>query len=80
MAPRVQLPIPEIGAIAATRGMLGAGAALLLGDRLPAERKKKVGWTLFLIGALTSIPLVIDIARRRIPGMRSEDQIAEFHD
>ena len=29
------LPIPEIGLIAATRGMLGAGIALLLAAALP---------------------------------------------
>jgi hypothetical protein len=80
MAPQVQLPIPEIGAIAATRGMLGAGVALLLADKLPPDRKKKVGWTLFLIGALTTIPLVMDVAHKRIPSQKAEDQTAELID
>lgn len=80
MAPQVQLPIPEIGAIAATRGMLGAGAALLLADRLPKEQKRKVGWTLFLIGVLTTIPLAVDVAHKRIPNPKTEDKPADFHD
>ena len=54
------LPIPELGLIAATRGMLGAGAALLLADKLPTDKKKTVGWTLFLVGAASTIPLVMD--------------------
>lgn len=58
------LPIPELGIIAATRGMLGAGAALLVADRISPERRKAVGLTLFLIGALSTIPLVIDVVRR----------------
>jgi H+/gluconate symporter-like permease len=80
MAPQVQLPIPEIGAIAATRGMLGAGAALLFADRLQKDQKRKVGWTLFLIGALTTIPLALDVAHKRIPSPKAEDMTAEFHD
>jgi len=53
--------MPEIGAIAATRGMLGAGAALLLADRLPKQKRNALGWMLFLIGAISTIPLARDI-------------------
>jgi hypothetical protein len=34
---KAELTLPEIALIAGTRGMLGAGAALLLADRLSAE-------------------------------------------
>ena len=55
----VNLPVPLVGAIAVTRGMLGAGAALLfLSDMKPSQRKK-LGLTLFLTGVLSTIPLVI---------------------
>jgi hypothetical protein len=66
---QVQLSVPELGLIAATRGMLGAGAALLLADKLPGDRQKVVGWTLFLVGALSTLPLVIDVlSKQQSPG------------
>ncbi len=60
------LTFPELGLVAGTRAALGGGAALLLADRLTKEQRKAVGWTLFLVGAVTTIPLVITaLARRR---------------
>jgi hypothetical protein len=53
--------LPELGMLAATRAFAGAGAALLLGDRLSPDQRKAVGWTLFLIGALSTIPLGMEI-------------------
>lgn len=61
---QVNLPIPELGLIAATRGMLGAGVALLLGDRLSEHKRRAVGWTLFLVGAFSTLPLILDIRRK----------------
>jgi hypothetical protein len=58
---RAELALPEIGLIAVTRGLLGAGIALLFADRLHAEQRKSVGWTLVGVGALTTIPLLIDV-------------------
>ncbi len=60
-----ELTLPEIALIAGTRGMLGAGLALLLGDFLNAEQRKAVGWALFLIGAISTIPLAIEIFSKR---------------
>lgn len=59
------LTLPEVGILAATRGALGAGAALLLADRLSKEQRKAAGWTLFLIGAVTTVPLAMLVLRRR---------------
>jgi len=56
---------PELGLIASTRGILGAGIALLLADRLSEDQRKAVGWTLFLIGALVSIPLGVEVLGKR---------------
>jgi hypothetical protein len=55
------LTMPEIGLIAGTRGALGAGAALLLADRISREQRRAVGWTLFLVGALSTIPLALQV-------------------
>jgi hypothetical protein len=45
---------PEIGLVAGTRVMLGAGVALLLADRLSEGQRKVVGWTLSLMGTVIS--------------------------
>jgi hypothetical protein len=54
----VQLTRPEIGFIVITRALLAAGVALLLADRLSADRRRSVGITLALVGFLTTIPAV----------------------
>jgi hypothetical protein len=50
-------PVPLIGLIAVTRAMLGAGAALLFLSDLQPKKRRKLGWALFLTGALSTIPL-----------------------
>jgi len=60
-----ELTLPEVGLIAATRGMAGAGIALLVADRLNEAQRKVIGWTLFLMGAISTIPLVIDVISKR---------------
>jgi H+/gluconate symporter-like permease len=62
---KAALTIPEIMLIAGTRVMAGAGGALLLADKLRKDERKTIGWTLFLIGALSTIPLVIDVFSKR---------------
>lgn len=59
---KVKFTLPEIGIMAGTRGMLGAGAALLLADRVRKHRKG-IGWTLLSIGVLTTIPFVRKVTR-----------------
>lgn len=60
----VTLPVTELGVIALTRGMLGAGVALLLGQSLPGSRRRSVAKTLLAIGMLSTVPLLIDLSRR----------------
>ncbi|RTZ43308.1 hypothetical protein EKL30_10560 [Candidimonas sp. SYP-B2681] len=62
---KAELTLPEIGLIAGTRGLLGAGIALLLADRLEPEQRKAIGWTLVGVGVLTTIPLAIDVFSKR---------------
>src|SRR5258708_7645246 len=56
-----KIPLPELALIAGTRAALGAGLALLLADRLPDSQRRAVGWTLLLMGALTTIPLAFEV-------------------
>ena len=62
---KAELTLPEIALIAGTRGMLGAGAGLLLADRLNNDRRKAIGWTLLIIGAISTIPLAIGVLSKR---------------
>jgi len=56
-----RISLPELGLVAGTRALFGAGIGLLLADQLSDDRRKAVGWTLVLVGAVTTIPLVIDV-------------------
>jgi hypothetical protein len=53
--------LPEIAIVAATRGMAGAGLGLLLGGYLQPETRRTLGWTLFAIGALSTIPIAMSL-------------------
>ena len=56
---RTELTLPELGLLVGTRGMLGAGLALLLAHKLSDDQRKGIGWTLAAIGVLSTIPLAI---------------------
>ena len=55
---------PELGLIAATRGMMGAGIGMLMATRLRPRQRARVGWVLLAIGGLSTIPLAIRAVRR----------------
>jgi hypothetical protein len=57
--------LPEVILIAATRGMIGFGAGLLLSDRLGRDRRRPVGWTLLAVGVASTIPLALQLFRGR---------------
>ena len=59
------LTIPEIAIIAATRGAIGFGAGLLLADKFKQAKRKTVGWSLFLSGLASTIPIAIRIFRKK---------------
>ena len=56
-----RITVPELVLVAGTRAALGAGLGLLLSDRLAESPRRAVGWTLFLVGALSSIPIALEI-------------------
>jgi hypothetical protein len=58
-----EIALPTLFAVAATRGMLGLGAGLLLSSRVPRRRRLPVGWTLVGIGVATTVPLAVQILR-----------------
>jgi hypothetical protein len=66
------LTIPEIFLIGATRVALGAGLALLLGEKLDRKERRAVGWTLFLTGVATTVPLILEVLDKEPAGQSSE--------
>jgi hypothetical protein len=56
-----KVTLPELALIAGTRVALGVGIGLLLTDKFSVDQRKAVGWTLLLIGAITTIPLAIEV-------------------
>lgn len=66
---KAQLTMPEVMILASTRVALGAGLGLLLSDALESRQRKAMGWGLFMVGAVTTIPL----ARRLLGSCEPED-------
>ena len=60
-----RVSVPELFLVAATRGMLGLGAGLLLADRIDRDHRTLVGGVLVAIGALSTIPLALRVLGRR---------------
>jgi hypothetical protein len=59
------LTVPEIALIAATRGAIGFGAGLLLAGKFRRERRQLLGWTLFLSGLASTIPIALRVFGKR---------------
>ena len=61
----IRLTIPELMTIVATRAAASAGVSLLLADRFSKEQRKTAGWSLFLFGAITTIPIGLMVLYKR---------------
>ena len=59
-----KLKLTDIALIASTRGMLGAGIGFLLSGKLNKDQRRAAGWALVMVGALTTIPLVMNLIDR----------------
>jgi hypothetical protein len=55
------MTVPEIALIAATRGVIGFGAGLLLAGKFKRERRRWLGWTLFISGLASTIPIALHV-------------------
>ena len=56
-----QVTVPQLVFIATTRGMIGFGAGLLLADKFRSERRRILGWSLFLSGLASTIPIAMKV-------------------
>jgi hypothetical protein len=56
-----KVTVPELMLIAGTRVALGIGIGLLLGEKLNKDKRKGAGLALVLMGALTTVPLALEV-------------------
>jgi hypothetical protein len=54
-----RVTVPELALIAATRGAIGFGAGLLLANKLERGRRRALGWSLFLSGLASTVPIAM---------------------
>lgn len=71
------ITLPELALIAGTRAALGMGLGLLLAGRFRDEQRMAVGWTLLLFGALSTVPLAIEVLGRNAIPERSDRGISK---
>ena len=72
-----RVTLPELGLIGGTRAVAGAGLGLLLASRLSPELRRAIGWTLLLVGGLSTIPLAFQVLgrHRRSTGKEEREQL-----
>jgi hypothetical protein len=58
------MTIPEIMVLGGTRVALGVGVGLLIAGKLNDDQRKGAGLALAVVGALTTIPIVINIIKK----------------
>jgi uncharacterized membrane protein YqgA involved in biofilm formation len=59
------LTLPQLMFVVGSRVVLGAGIGLLAADRLPERIRRRVGVSLVLIGAITTLPAAMIVAKAR---------------
>lgn len=64
MKKTIELSLPELVFVAATRGALGCGVGLLAGQRLGRRTRRRLGTVLLALGALTTVPAALLIRGR----------------
>src|SRR6476646_412253 len=62
-----KLTLAEIFLIAGTRVALGAGIGLLLSNKLSKDQRNAAGLALTLVGALTTVPLALNVIGKKAP-------------
>jgi hypothetical protein len=65
MTRTVQLSLPMLFSVAATRGMLGVGAGLLLAPKVGDKSRRALGLALVGIGVASTIPIAMRVLGSR---------------
>ncbi len=70
--PRKTDPLSATSLIAVTQTALGCGLGLLVANRLPRSARKIVAATMISVGAISTLPLLVEAIRRKWKGPESE--------
>jgi hypothetical protein len=62
---RFRVNIPQMMFVVATRAALAGGVGLLVSERLQKRSRRRLGWILAGIGALTTVPAALLLRRQR---------------
>jgi hypothetical protein len=65
MSTHLDLNPPLLGFIVGTRAALAFGVGLLVADRIPREKRRRIALTLIGIGAATTVPAAAAVLSRR---------------
>jgi hypothetical protein len=68
---KLSISFPELGILAATRGMIGAGIGLLLANRMSREKRRAIVLPLFIVGALSTIPIAMHLFGKEKPTLEA---------
>jgi hypothetical protein len=55
----------DLALVAATRGMIGFGAGLLLANKFGRDNRKKVGWALLISGLASTVPIAMHLFHKK---------------
>jgi hypothetical protein len=59
------ITVPEMAIVALTRGMAGAGLGLLFAGSMERQTRRTLGWTLFALGAASTVPILFALFGNR---------------
>lgn len=57
---------PLLGFVIGTRAALAFGIGLMVADRIPLSRRRILARTLIAVGAATTVPAMVAVARSRV--------------